>query len=255
VGMNGPETWQSAGVYAEWSAHPALADSVVCTWVNPVVQPRQLVLPDACMDIFWDGAHLLVAGPDTRPADTVPGTTFVGVRFRPGAAPGFLGLSADEVRDRRVPLSTFWGREADELAERLAGRPAAALDLLERALLARFPTTAPVDPLVAEVFRELARRDAGVQAIQALPRRLAVNERTLRRRCVHALGYGPKTLDRILRFRRALRLGRAGLPVVAVALAAGYADQAHLSRECRRLAGTRPADLFTGATAVVTSNG
>jgi AraC-like DNA-binding protein len=255
MGTVGPETWQTARAYTEWPVHPALADSVVCAWVNPIDQPSQLVLPDACMDIFWDGANLLVAGPDTGPTEIVPDTTFVGIRFRPGAAPGFLGVSADALRDSRVSLAAFWGREADELAEQLAGAPATATALLERALLARVPAAGPVDPLVGEVFRELARRDAEAGAVQLLARRLAVDERTLRRRCVRALGYGPKTLDRILRFRRALRLGRAGLPVVAAAAAAGYADQAHLSRECRRLAGVSPSTLFIGAAAVVTANG
>jgi AraC-like DNA-binding protein len=255
VGADGAETWQATRAYTEWSVHPALADSVVCAWVNPANGPHQPVLPDACMDIFWDGASLLVAGPDTGPVDTTPGTTFVGVRFRPGAATGFLGISADELRDCRVPLAAFWGRGADELAERLAGAPGTVTALLERALLARFPAATPVDPLVAEVVRELARHDAEIGAVRVLARRLDVDERTLRRRCVRALGYGPKTLDRILRFRRALRLGRAGLPVVEAAAAAGYADQAHLSRECRRLAGVSPSALFTGAAPVVTSNG
>jgi transcriptional regulator GlxA family with amidase domain len=109
--------------------------------------------------------------------------------------------------------------------------------------------------VVAYVFRELVRGGTKPRAVRALAQRLAIDERTLRRRCVRALGYGPKTLDRILRFRRALRLGRAGLPAVEVAAAAGYADQAHLSRECRRLAGVGPGALFTSAAVMVTANG
>jgi AraC-like DNA-binding protein len=41
----------------------------------------------------------------------------------------------------------------------------------------------------------------------------------------------------VLRFQRALRLARAGGRLVDVAVVSGYADQAHLARESRRLAG------------------
>ncbi len=244
-----------AADYTEGPVHPALAHHVVCTWINPARAPSHAVLPDACMDIIWDGAHLLVAGPDTGPVDVDTRATVVGIRFRPGAASGILGLPASELRDRRVPLAAIWGRTADELAERLADAPRLASELLERAVLARLPSATPVDPLVAEVFRELAGSRARGGAIHVLARRLAVDERTLRRRCAHGLGYGPKTLDRILRFRRALCLGRVGLPLAAVAVAAGYADQAHMNRECRRLAGAAPGTLFGGGAVVISTNG
>jgi AraC-like DNA-binding protein len=73
----------------------------------------------------------------------------------------------------------------------------------------------------------------------------------LRRRCQDAVGYGPKTLQRVLRFRRfvaqidaAAGNPRAGAGDLAtIAARAGYADQAHLTRECRRLAGLTPAAL------------
>ncbi|MFD9260612.1 helix-turn-helix domain-containing protein, partial [Streptomyces sp. NPDC059538] len=66
----------------------------------------------------------------------------------------------------------------------------------------------------------------------------ARGERQLHRRSLDAFGYGPRTLGRILRLRRALALARAGMPFAEVACVAGYADQAHLAREVRALAGT-----------------
>ncbi|MFD4428948.1 helix-turn-helix domain-containing protein [Nocardia sp. NPDC058497] len=52
-----------------------------------------------------------------------------------------------------------------------------------------------------------------------------------------AFGYGPKMLARILRFQRALAAVRAGVPAAETAAVTGFADQAHLSREFRDLAG------------------
>ena len=75
--------------------------------------------------------------------------------------------------------------------------------------------------------------------------------RQLRRRCHAVVGYGPKTLQRVLRFRRFVSRiergpappARTGTDLAALAAQAGYADQAHLTRECQALAGLTPAAL------------
>jgi hypothetical protein len=77
------------------------------------------VLPDACIDIIWDGASVFVAGPDTGPVPIVPRDSqfFAGLRFLPGRAPGFLGVPASELLDSRVTLADLWA------AHRLTGWP------------------------------------------------------------------------------------------------------------------------------------
>ncbi len=76
---------------------------------------------------------------------------------------------------------------------------------------------------------------------------VGLGERQLRRRFTEAVGYGPKTFARVARFRRALALLRGGAAPAAAAYDAGYADQAHLTRELRALAGGTPAALRNGA--------
>jgi transcriptional regulator GlxA family with amidase domain len=88
-----------------------------------------------------------------------------------------------------------------------------------------------------------------------LARRFDVSERTLRRRCTAAIGYLPKTLDRILRFRRLLRLVLQRQPLVATAQLAGYVDQAHLTHEFHRLAGAAPGTLYDRPRLVISANG
>jgi len=78
---------------------------------------------------------------------------------------------------------------------------------------------------------------------------LALSERQLRRRFLDAVGYGPKTLARILRFQRFLALAKPGENLAALAYEAGYADQAHLTRECRRLGARTPAELVAAGAA------
>ena len=75
---------------------------------------------------------------------------------------------------------------------------------------------------------------------------VGLSERQLRRRCHAAAGYGPKTLQRVLRFQRFVRMLDAAarpLDLAAAAAQAGYADQAHLTRECGALSGLTPAAL------------
>ncbi|MFG2622648.1 helix-turn-helix domain-containing protein [Streptomyces sp. NPDC048507] len=204
--------------------------------------PHGVVLPDGCMDLMWTGGRLLVAGPDTgpHPAGEVPGRSFAGLRLAPGAAPALLGVPACELRDRRVGLADLWpGPEVRRLAERIAAYedPCAGLEELART---RAEAVGPPDPLPAEVS---ARLRAG-QSVAAVAAGVGLGERQLRRRCLEAFGYGPRTLGRILRLRRALALARSGLPRAEVAHTAGYADQAHLAREVRALTGATLAACY-----------
>ncbi|MBT2444980.1 helix-turn-helix domain-containing protein, partial [Streptomyces sp. ISL-36] len=90
------------------------------------------------------------------------------------------------------------------------------------------------DPLLRAVVRRLNAGRPVAETADAV----GLGPRQLHRRSLDAFGYGPKTLARILRLQRALALVRAGLPYAEAALRAGCADQAHLARETRALAGT-----------------
>ncbi|WP_330177603.1 helix-turn-helix domain-containing protein [Streptomyces sp. NBC_01498] len=197
------------------------------------------VLPDGCMDLLWIGGRLGVAGPDTRayrpPPPGEDGFTgdCTGVRFAPGIAPALLGVPAHELRDRRVDLADLWpGAEAREIAERLAAAddPAA---VLEAVALRRLALSGPPDPLLRAVVAGL---DAG-RPVASVAESAGLGPRRLHRRSLDAFGYGPKTLARVLRLQRALALVRASVPYAEAAALAGCADQAHLARETRALAG------------------
>jgi AraC-like DNA-binding protein len=247
--------------YQERPVSPALARRVVCTWVDPGRNERHAVLPDACIDLVWDGASLVVAGPDTQAWRVTGEATFVGIRFKPGSAPGYLGVPASELLNQTLPLRDVVGSAlaplTEALAERLAlaGSSWAAADVLEDFVLHRHASASPVDDVVEHAVHEL-RRASRRPVVQTLADRFGLSERSLHRRCTIALGYGPKTLDRILRFRRALRLASStGNGLADVACSAGYADQAHLSNECRRLAGATPSELMHGTQVVLSANG
>jgi AraC-like DNA-binding protein len=210
------------------------------TLEDPAVLP---VLPDGCMDLLWSEGRLLVAGPDTRAyVPEGPAARWAGLRFHPGTAPAFLGVPAAELRDRRVELADLWpAREVRRLRARIdaAADPATAL---EESVLERAADLDPPDPLLRRLVTAL---DAG-RPVATTADELGLGTRQLHRRCLVAFGYGPKTLARILRLQRALALARSGVPFAETAVRAGYADQPHLARDVKELAGVPLGRLVGG---------
>ena len=262
-----PTDWVPSGAwlapgYAEWAPPTALQGAVACLWVH--VGPESaghaghagkraeadrpgMVLPDACSDLIWErgvGAH--VAGPDTGPARTTieAGTVIVGVRFRPSAGGQALKTPLSEIVNQRVPLADLLPGAARRLPPTLDPGEAAVrvLDIAGALVVDGAP-----DPAMARAAVLL--RDPAARA-EAVAAEVGLSERQFRRRSQAAAGYGPKTLQRVLRFHRFVRLvdaAAAAAPpppdLAALATRVGYADQAHLTRECSALSGLTPARL------------
>lgn len=95
-------------------------------------------------------------------------------------------------------------------------------------------------------MRRVAALCAGGRSIADIVAVTGWSERTVHRRCLVAFGYGAKTLERVLRFRRATALIGLGRPPAEVATLLGYADQAHLSRDVKEFSGRSPATFRPG---------
>ncbi|MCV3208259.1 helix-turn-helix domain-containing protein [Mesorhizobium sp. YC-39] len=249
---NTPVLSGAIGDYREFNPPAALEGHFQCVWSN-AVRPDgggpSAVVPDGCVDITWINGELVVAGPDVAVAISTltPGCTVIGARFRPGAASRWLGLPMSEIVGGRVPLSHFWGTLAREIAQRIgdASSTAEGMRAMQAALSKLAPDVEPPPPDMGFAFNALKTESAG-RGMAVILDRLDVSPRTLRRRCQEAFGYGPKTLDRILRFQRFLNLARqsGGERLAGLAFEAGYSDQAHLTREVRRLSGFSPATVL-----------
>ncbi|WP_215449895.1 helix-turn-helix domain-containing protein [Streptomyces sp. ATCC 21386] len=219
-----------------------LAGAVV--WAdNPSRPGAGRVLPDGCMDLLWNEGRLVVAGPDTRAYVTEGGSgRWAGLRFFPGQAPGFLGVPAHELRDRRVDLAELW---SPAVVRRLTARVNAADDPasgLEEVALERAAELGRPDP----VLRQLVGALGEGRPVAATADELGLGARQLHRKSLAAFGYGPKTLSRVLRLQRALALARDGVPFAETAARTGYADQAHLARDVRELTGLPLGELLGG---------
>jgi AraC-like DNA-binding protein len=236
--------------YVEVLPPPALRRFVEHLWVHRIEGPPppegRRLLPDGRINLVWaSGLGVQISGPQTRytrPSD-IPLMLVFGATFRPGAAPHLLRTPASELVNEHLALEAVYPRLAARIDARLhhAADPGEALaafaDELERSLRA---TDGP-DPAVSHAVRLLNDTSATIAEVAT---RAFVSERELQRRFTEKIGYGPKTLQRVLRFQRFMQhiaVPRAEL--AGAAALAGYSDQSHLTHETRRLAGLTPGQL------------
>ncbi|MBB4911445.1 helix-turn-helix domain-containing protein [Actinophytocola algeriensis] len=245
--------------YVERPPVPELARAVRTVWIQRtgVTAYVQRHLPTGGVEIHFPiGGPPQLVGPLTGPEiEVIPAhATIVGVRFRPGTAPP-LPAVLDDLVDQRLGLADLWGRAVDRLVAAMATAltPERALMLLQAHLRREFRGPTRTDPVVVEAVRALMPWHP--VNIDALAGHLALSASQLRRRCLHAVGMSPKVLQRTLRFQGFLALAQAGATAsgrrgadgtAGLAIDAGYADQAHLSRECLRLTGLTPRGLLGG---------
>ncbi|MFI6601913.1 DUF6597 domain-containing transcriptional factor [Nonomuraea sp. NPDC050536] len=235
-------------MYTERPPEPALADRIACLWHQVCeADGTHLVVPDGCVDLIWGPGGPHVAGPDTgpMPAPMRAGDAYVGIRFKPGATGLVFGVPLSELRDQRVPAAALDALTAPLLTDptasllgvpRLAGLDAvgaARMLALKAVVLARLRDTPAPDPAAPAIAAALR---AG-RTVAEVAWDLGYSERQLHRRTLAGFGYAPKTLQRVVRFQRALRLARSGVPLAEVAASSGYTDQAHLSHDVKRLSG------------------
>ena len=238
--------------YRECRPPAALGGVVECFWRRERWRPPDTdlgVLPDGRVDVIWaaDG-EVVVVGPQRRPLGRPlpPELVVVGVRFPPGVGPSLLGVPAHELADLHLSLEAIDARPAALLMRDLAAieDPAEAPARIARSVARRVDSCWSPDPVVRRAAAFLEDPGARVEHVAG---ELALSERQLQRRFREFVGYGPKTLQRVLRFQRlleALERGRDGTDRLArIAAAIGYSDQAHLTRETGDLSGHSPVSL------------
>ncbi|HEY6881503.1 MAG TPA: helix-turn-helix domain-containing protein, partial [Polyangiales bacterium] len=137
-------------------------------------------------------------------------------------------------------LEDCWSRaEVDTLRDRLACAPTlvARVDLFETMLSARLPAARALHPVVAHALPRLTHT-----GVRELVRETGYSHRGFNNLFAAAVGLSPKLFARVRRFEAALeRIHRVGNgSLAALALAAGYSDQAHFTRDFRVFTGLTP---------------
>jgi AraC-like DNA-binding protein len=241
--------------YAERTPSPPLRSLIACMWAFANPRNGHRVLPDGCIDILLRNERASVVG-TMRRAITVPGlpTAVLGIRLRPGEAPR-LFPGASELTDSTAMLDELWGDDGRVLEAALVDLLAAAtrerLDAaailrraqpdIERALCARLAAHGEAVDLRV---RSVASLLASGTPVRAAAERVGLSERQLARRFTERVGVGPKMFARVRRLQRAAQLLADGVAPCVAATTAGYADQAHFTRDSSELAGVTPGVLL-----------
>jgi AraC-like DNA-binding protein len=185
-------------------------------------------------------------GPRTEPLrpPVRAGEAIYGSRLWPGAARVVLRADVSPLRNQIVPLDQVMPAEwSQAFGTALADAPAdqeavSRMDQVWAPLVAR---RADLDQAVMRAVFTIIQSHGQV-AVSRLAAEAGLSERHLRRRFVQAVGLAPKELARVRRLRSSIveALGSPQRRWVELASASGYADQAHLVREYRRLSGLPP---------------
>jgi AraC-like DNA-binding protein len=243
--------------YQQFRPIEAFRPLVDAYWINrPGAAPSapfDRVLPDGCIDLIFrgggrDGGRLFSSALIERPVffGEARAGWYVGVRFRPAMARAILDIEPVECRDRDIPaadIDAAFG--ALEAQLRHCASPHEALAILKRAVDARLMRLErQAAPARVQEAIALLARGGDAAHVRDVARALGVSERSLHRDLTRWSGLAPKSMARILRMQRCLAAIRAGrTPLAPLALQMGYADQAHMTRELKALAGFTPLEI------------
>ncbi|MBE8522601.1 helix-turn-helix transcriptional regulator [Amycolatopsis sp. H6(2020)] len=182
-----------------------------------------------------------VLGLRDRPLDVVQSgrTRGAAIALSAPSAYALFGMPVRDLANSVAGFEDLLGREATLLTERLSETPdARVLDDFFGARLRDAPS--PPRPVLGAWHRLDATQ--GRLKISALADELGWTPRHLTTRFRAAFGLGPKTVARIFRLRHASSLARR-LPWPEISHRCGYADQSHLNRDFRALAGCTPTEF------------
>ncbi|PRZ43152.1 AraC family transcriptional regulator [Antricoccus suffuscus] len=221
----------------------ARPDLIRCWWTHrlPPHSGASRILPDNCADLIVrdDGAAWLV-GPATGPDlfELEGRFNLRAIRINPAALATVTRLDADELVDQRLGFGEIF---TPSVARALTD----AVWAVDEHTVRRIFADREAIPSLAEGFRMLECHPG--QDINRIAERLGHSPRNFRRLMKRNAGLGPKTIQRVSRFRSFLDAAeRAGdvASLAGLAFAAGYVDQAHLTRDSTALSGLPPRALL-----------
>jgi AraC-like DNA-binding protein len=164
----------------------------------------------------------------------------VGARFHPGALPALVRMPANAFTDVALPATDVFARSVvrDSVLDPDGGASAFVAQLT--GMIRRAAAGARPSPLTRALDR--------ARSVTAAAANASIGSRALYQFALEHVGLSPKRALRVQRLHRALiELSAAGakgtgraVTLSAAAHAAGFADHAHFTRECRALLGMTP---------------
>lgn len=173
----------------------------------------------------------------------------LGTKFRPGGFRPFLAAPVSSLSGRTVRLEEIFGPAAEGLEEEALGfaDPVRGFEVVQAFLERLQPQPDPQIDLAARIA-ERAAADREITRVEHLTAAFGLGTRTLQRLFSEYVGVSPKWIIQRYRLHEAAERIATGAPIdwADFALDLGYADQAHLIRDFRRVVGRSPAEYARG---------
>lgn len=242
----------------DYQEHPVpdpLRRHIACVWRLIDANPRvgvNTIYPDGRCELIarlagrsrlWDaieGWH--EQAPTLFAAQRVTAVQFepigvlddVGVRLQP-AASTLVTRNLTPLRDRVVDLASLDAGVSASLAiaarEFVVGQPERLWELLSKLCSAN-----TLDTMVESAVAQLDA-DGGQTKIEALAAAAALSLRSLQTRFLASVGLTPKEFAGVQRLQATLRALDGAAPLAELATDSGFSDQAHATREIKRVTG------------------
>jgi len=243
---------QSAGQSAVSIRRPsrALARFVSHYWLSlHNSDSTYTALPDGCVDIVLELTHSdwygWVYGTTTRPTHIacLPGSHYLGIRFKPGQSRHFIRATAHELTDCCEDLRTLARFPTQAVVDNITS--GALFSQLDATLTEMLRHSPPEANYIDEVIRHI-EASHGCLRLSEVASQLGKSRRHLERVFRETVGIPAKLFSTIARLKHAADLiaSPSGLALAEIAADAGYADQSHMTRDFARLAGTSPGRLL-----------
>lgn len=215
---------------------------------GPTGPLRRRVLPFNLTTLVIDfaGRGSVVSGPRSTPLvyERTAWRHGVSIGLTPAGVSAYLGMPMRELAGAIVPLEDLLGHRAERLADLLGGAPdwATRFAILDDHLAGRLRSHRPPDGPVTRAWWRL-QGPAAPATVGDLAGGLGVSRRHLEAGFREQIGLSPKTVARISRFQHAVHVLSGPAATLGLAVACGFADQPHFTREIRAMTGITPTEL------------
>lgn len=251
------------------SPRPDLTPFVDLLWAsddaapsNPTASTKEIVLPTGATHMVFrlgetplqlyatpdditaqNIGHALIGGPraDAYVKATSNREPTVGIMLRPGAAELLLGVPVLDLAERHTRIDDILPYAlVDEIRTRLQETLSLEerLSIIEGYLLTRLPNMRDVHPLIMHSLEQFRLSLPVGKVVE----KSGFSHRYFTKLFTEAVGLKPKTYCRVLRFGRILERiqSEPNIGWASLAIAEGYADQAHMNRDFKAFTSLTP---------------